>query len=121
MEKAIPQLPVDDLAAAKTFYVDRLGFRVLFEASEDGHSGLLGVARGGMEITLNSPMPGHGSDACVALRVEDTDFYYNEWSPKVKVLRAPKNEDWGARTFDLIDPFGNTIFVMGPVTGKQLL
>ena len=118
MEKAIPQFPVDDLAIAKAFYIDGLGFHVLWEASEDGHTGLLGIARGGMEITLNSPMPGHGGDACVALQVDDADFYYNEWSPKVKVLRAPKDEPWGARTFDLIDPFGNTIFVMGAVTGK---
>jgi hypothetical protein len=32
----------------------------------------------------------------------------------VTVLRPPRDEAWGARTFDLIDPFGNTIFVMGP-------
>ena len=118
MEKAIPHLPADDLAAAKAYYVDQLGFRIAWEYTEDGHSGLLGIARGGMEITLNSPMPGHGRDACVALQVDDTDFYYNEWSPKVRVLRAPKDDPWGARTFDLPDPFGNTIFVMGPVTGK---
>ena len=120
MEKAIPQLPADDLTAAKAFYVDQLGFRVLFEVTKDGHSGLLGVARGGIEITLFSPLSrsGHGRDACVALQVEDTDLYYNEWSPKVRVLRAPKDEPWGARTFDLPDLFGNTIFVMGPVTGK---
>lgn len=120
MEKAIPQLPADDLAVAKAFYVDQLGFRVLFEVTEDSHSGLLGVARGGIEITLFSPISGsgHGRDACVALQVEDTDSYYNEWSAKVRVLRAPKDEDWGARTFDLPDPFGNTIFVMGPVTAK---
>ena len=30
-------------------------------------------------------------------------------------LRVAK-EPWGARTFDGIEPFGNTIFVMGPVT-----
>jgi catechol 2,3-dioxygenase-like lactoylglutathione lyase family enzyme len=46
MEKATPILPTDDLATAKAFYVDGLGFRVTFEASGDGHSGLLGIARG---------------------------------------------------------------------------
>ena len=45
------------------------------------------------------------------------DAYFEEWSPRVHVLRAPHNEEWGARTFDLLDPFGNTIFVMGPTTG----
>jgi len=59
-------------------------------------------------------MPGHGRDACVSIEVDDADAYHQEWSAKVDVLRAPRDEDWGARTFDLIDPFGNTIFVMGP-------
>jgi hypothetical protein len=58
-------------------------------------------------------------NACVALQVDDTDNYYREWSSKVNVLRLPKDEEWGARTFDLLDPSGNTIFVMGPVTGAK--
>ena len=61
-------------------------------------------------------MPGHGREACVSLEVNDADSYYREWSAKVAVLRAPRDEEWGARTFDLLDPFGNTLFVMGPVS-----
>jgi catechol 2,3-dioxygenase-like lactoylglutathione lyase family enzyme len=115
MEQAIPILPADDLAVARAYYVDRLGFRVLFEASEDGRSGLLGLERGTIRLTLDSPMHGHGRNACVSLEVEDADAYYREWSAKVDVLRPPSDEEWNARTFDLLDPFGNTIFVMGPV------
>ncbi len=115
MERAIPILPTDDLAVAKAFYVDRFGFKVTFEASEDGHSGLLGIALGTIEITLDSPMRGHGRNACVAIHVNDTDRYYREWSSQVGIFRAPKDEDWGARTFDLLDPSGNTIFLMGPL------
>jgi len=118
MERAIPILPTEDLAIAKGFYVERLGFQVTFEVSQDGHSGLLGIALGTIEVTLDSPMSGHGRKACVALQVDDTDRYYREWSSKVETLRAPKNEDWGARTFDLLDPSGNTLFVMGPATTK---
>ncbi len=33
----------------------------------------------------------------------------------VEIRRAPRNEEWGARTFDIIDPFGNTLFFMGPI------
>jgi catechol 2,3-dioxygenase-like lactoylglutathione lyase family enzyme len=119
MERAIPILPVEDLATAKAFYVTKLGFRVLFENSENGSSGLLGIERGAIQITLDCPMQGHGRNACVALQVDDADAYYQEWHTKVDVLRAPKDEDWGARTFDLLDPSGNTIFVMGPVTGAN--
>ena len=114
MERAIPILPADDLAVAREFYADKLGFRVLYEVTDDGKSGLLGVGRGTIQITLDSPMDGHGRNACVSLEVDDADAYFREWSEKVDVLRAPKNEEWGARTFDLLDPFGNTIFVMGP-------
>jgi len=117
MERAIPILPTEDLAAAKAFYVGGLGFHVTFEVSEDGHSGLLGLARGTIEITLDSPMEGHGREGCVSLQVDDTDSYYREWSLMVNGLRPPKDEEWGARTFDLLDPSGNTILVMGPLTG----
>ena len=46
----------------------------------------------------------------------DADAYYDEWSSRVEIRRPPRNEHGGARTFDVIDPFGNTIFVMGPTT-----
>jgi uncharacterized glyoxalase superfamily protein PhnB len=114
MERAVPVLPVDDLGVAKEFYVDKLGFEVTFEYSEDGRSGLLGVRRGTIALTLDCPMEGHGRDACVTLEVESADRYYEEWRTRVEMRQAPKDEDWGARTFDVIDPFGNTIFVMGP-------
>lgn len=114
MERAVPILPADDLGVAKDFYASKLGFQIVFEASDDGETGLLGLARGTIQITLDSPMDGHGRNACVSLEVENADAYFEEWSKKVKVLRPPKNEPWGARTFDLLDPFGNTIFVMGP-------
>jgi hypothetical protein len=61
-------------------------------------------------------MSGHGRNACVSLDVHDADAYHREWSRKVAGLRAPRDEEWGARTFDLLDPSGNTIFVMGPTT-----
>ena len=115
MERAIPHLPADDLAVAKEFYVTKLGFQVAFEASDDGRSGILGLTRGGIHITVDSPMEGHGRNACVSLEVDNADVYFAEWSAKVDVLRPPRDESWGARTFDLLDPFGNTLFVMGPV------
>jgi catechol 2,3-dioxygenase-like lactoylglutathione lyase family enzyme len=46
MERAIPILPVEDLEAAKDFYVDRLGFDVRFEHRGNGKDGLPGVEMG---------------------------------------------------------------------------
>ena len=96
--------------------VDTLGFTVVFEATEDGRTGLLGVQRGGIYLTIDCPMAGHGGDACVAFEVEDADRYYEEWRGKVAINRPPTDEIWGARTFDLRDPFGNTLFVIQPLT-----
>ena len=59
MERAIPILPADDLKVAREFYVDRLGFDIRFEATEDGTQGLLGVARGTIWLTIDCPMSGH--------------------------------------------------------------
>lgn len=115
MERAIPILPVDDLDRAKRYYADGLGFDVTFDVRHEDGSGLLGVRRGGIALTLDCPMAGHGRDACVSLEVESADRYYDEWRQRVPVKRPPRNEEWGARTFDVTDPFGNTIFVMGPV------
>lgn len=114
-ERAIPILPGDDLARARAFYADQLGFAVTFEATDDGRNGLLGLARGGIALTIDCPMSGHGREACVALEVASADAYYLEWRDRVAIKRPPRDEPWGARTFDLTDPFGNTIFVMEPV------
>jgi len=114
MEQAVPILPADDLAVAKAFYVAKLGFRVLFESTQDGRDGILGLERGTIRLTIDSPMSGHGREACVSLRVDSADAYYDAWREVVEIRHPPKNESWGARTFDVIDPFGNTIFVIGP-------
>jgi hypothetical protein len=103
MERAIPILPTEDLAAAKMFYVERPGFSVRFEASRDGHSVTTWDKRGTIEITLDSLMNGHGRSACVALQVDDADSYYREWSSNVDVLPPARDEEWGARAFDLLD------------------
>jgi catechol 2,3-dioxygenase-like lactoylglutathione lyase family enzyme len=119
MERAVPILPADDLATARAFYIDALGFSVTFDTSADGQTGLLGLKRGTIELTLDCPMRDHGRDACVSFHVDDPDAYYREWSARVAVLRPPRDEEWGERTFDLIDPSGNTIFVMGPVRNNK--
>ena len=113
MERAVPILPADDLSVARQFYVDQLGFRVTFEET-DGKSGIMGLARGTIELTIDSPMNGHGREACVSLRVDNADRYYDEWRGRVDIAQPPRDESWGARTFSVSDPSGNTIFVIGP-------
>lgn len=51
----------------RTIHEDGLGFRVLFEASEDGRSGLLGLERGTIRLTLDSPQQCPGLQANLVL------------------------------------------------------
>ena len=82
-ELAVPVLPIEDLDIAKRFYVDQLGFTLAWEyRDESGRQGMLGVQRGGMKITLDCPMSGHGRNACVSLEVESADRDYEEWKGK---------------------------------------
>jgi uncharacterized glyoxalase superfamily protein PhnB len=108
MELAIPVLPADDLGVAKAFYVDALGFDVAFEVTEDGRTGLLGVQRGTIQITLDCPMDGHGRHACVSLRVDNADRYYDEWSARTEVKAPRRNQPWAREDLRRTDPFGNT-------------
>lgn len=115
MERAVPILPADDLSVARAFYVSALGFRVAWQATEDGRTGLMGLERGTISITIDAPMSGHGRQACVSLLVDSADAYYREWRERIQIEAPPRDEPWGARTFSVTDPSGNTIFVMGPL------
>lgn len=116
-ERAVPVLPGDDIRVAREFYVGKLGFTVVWEETAEGSEGIMGLERGGIELTIDCPMSGHGRDACVSLRVDDTDRYYEEWRGEVDIRQPPRDEYWGARTFGFTDPSGNTIFVIGPIPG----
>lgn len=112
MSIAVSNLPATDLLVAKEFYVDKLGFRVIFEASEDGHTGLVGLEKDGMRINIDAPMDGHGRQACVSLEVDDIDALYAEWSVRIGLTTPPVMQPWGARTFEFQDPDDNTVFVL---------
>lgn len=114
IERAVPVLPGDDLRVVREFYVDKLGFTVQWQASEDGRNGIMGLARGTIELTIDCPMSGHGRNVCASLLVNSADALYEEWRQKVEMKRPPVDETWDARTFGVTDPFGNTIFVIGP-------
>lgn len=113
-ERAVPNLPADDLQVAKDFYVGRLGFSVIYEATEDGKSGVMGVQRGGFILHIDAPMSGHGRNVVTTLQVEDTDALYDRWCDQVEMQRPPRNEEWGGRTFGVTDPSGNLLYVVGP-------
>jgi uncharacterized glyoxalase superfamily protein PhnB len=114
MERAIPNLPADDLQKAKAFYVGQLGFTITYEATEDGTNGVMGLQRGGFLLHLDAPMSGHGRNVVVTLEVDDADALFEQWRDATYIERSPRDEEWGGRTFGVADPFGNLLYVVGP-------
>jgi catechol 2,3-dioxygenase-like lactoylglutathione lyase family enzyme len=115
MSLAIRNLPAVDLNAARRFYVDRLGFKVIFDSSDGGAEGLVGLERDGMRINIDAPMDGHGRKACVTLEVDNIEALHAEWIKALNLDEPLIDQPWGARPFGFQDPDDNTVFVLGNV------
>ena len=110
--RTIPILRMFDIAKAREFYLDWLGFAVAFEHRFAPDLPLyLGIARGALELHLSE----HHGDASPGahIRVETTglDALHAELSAKRYRYGRPGIETmpWGARELTAHDPFGNRI------------
>lgn len=120
-DRVTANLPARDLAAAGDFYA-RLGFATVFR-----DEGWMILTRDPLEIEF-FPHPGldpweSWASACV--RVADADRLFAEWSaadlPALGIprLTAPRDEDFGLRSFALVDPDGNLLRVLSPLGGES--
>ncbi len=104
-------LTVKDIMESLTYYRDKLGFDVAFEYGKPTF--YVGLCSG--EVTLHlvaasqTPrLPGHGA---VSIIVDDVDALHADLMKRgAKVLKAPKDYDYGLRDFDVADLDGNMIF-----------
>src|SRR6266478_7547929 len=104
-------LTVKDIMESLAYYRDKLGFDVAFEYGKPTF--YVGLCSG--EVTLHliaasqTPrQPGHGA---VSIIVDDVDALHADLMKRgAKVLKAPKDYDYGLRDFDVADLDGNMIF-----------
>lgn len=115
-ELEVVTLFVEDVAAAKTFYVDILGTEVLFE--DDGSAVvklsnlLINLLQVENAPTLVEPVavggPSAGPRALYTIRVDDVDAAHAELKSRgARFLNGPIDRDWGRRTAAFADPAGN--------------
>ena len=107
---------VEDVEAAKAFYVDVLGTEVIFgdEASavvklENLMINLLQVANA-PELVEPAKVGGStgGARALYTIKVDDTDAAYEELTSRgATFLNGPIDRPWGRRTAAFADPAGN--------------
>lgn len=114
----IPILRMFDVAKAREFYLDYLGFKVDFEHRFHEEAPLfMGLSRDGVRIFL-SEHHGDGSPG-VHVRVETSGVrdFHRELSSKMYRYMNPRiiEREWGARELSVVDPFGNTLIFSEPI------
>jgi predicted enzyme related to lactoylglutathione lyase len=110
LEKALPELPFNDVAAAIAYYVDVLGFSINY-AQHD-----LGVMeRDEVTILLIQRTERHTGIGSVGFYIEDADKLYAELQAKGANLQGePVSWPWGLRNFQVLDPEGNRLTFSQP-------
>lgn len=112
VEQVIPILRIFDLAKAKEFYVDYLGFRVEWEHRfEENAPAYLQIVRDGLTFHLSE----HHGDACpgstVFVWMTGLEAFHAELAAKNYKYLRPGIETtfYGSRSVETTDPFGNRI------------
>jgi uncharacterized glyoxalase superfamily protein PhnB len=110
--RTIPILRIFDVAKAKEFYVDFLGFTLDWEHHfEESTPAYMQVSRAGLSLHLSE----HHGDACPGSTVfvwmtGIDEFHLEITSRNYKYLRPGiERAFYGARCMQVIDPFGNRI------------
>ncbi len=118
--KTIPMLRIFDVAKAKEFYVDFLGFQIDWEHRTDGTPPVfMQVSRGDLTLYLTE----HHGDACpgsaVFVWMTGLDAFHAEINGKGYLYMRPGIEDtfYGSRQVSVYDPFGNKIHFNEKVSG----
>lgn len=101
-----------DEARMREFYVDFLGFTLLFEHRfEPGLPLYCGLKRDACELHLSEHHGDASPGASVRVAVDDVDALAAELLAKHHRHARPQVEQqpWGTRDFTVTDPFGNRI------------
>jgi catechol 2,3-dioxygenase-like lactoylglutathione lyase family enzyme len=111
MQASTTVLTVSDLQASLAYYRDKLGFDIAFQfGTPSFYAGLFsGKVRLHLIAADHAPRPpGHGA---VAIDVDDVDALHTELVTRgAKILKAPANQAYGLRDFDVADLDGNMLF-----------
>jgi len=112
LKSAVPTLRMFDIAKAREFYLDYLGFKVDFEHRFHENAPLfMGISRGDVVLFL-SEHHGDGTPGThVLIETEGVDALLAELKAKKYRYMNPgiQVQDWGRRDLVVADPFGNKI------------
>ena len=117
MKPPVPVLRSFSQAEARAFYIDWLGFGVVFEhrfGPDMPH--YMAVRRGACELHISEHHGDATPGSAIRIEVEDLDALLAELSGRPFARLRPAIEDmpWGFREIRLTDPFGNRLVFCQP-------
>ena len=118
LQPPIPVLRIFDLALAKAFYVDWLGFKVDWEHRfEPGAPAYLQIARGPVVLHLSEHYGDCSPGAKVFVNTDDVEALHRElWSrPNPNMRPGVERAPWNAKVLEVTDPFGNRLCFNQPL------
>lgn len=109
---AVPEIPVQSIDLARTYYVNVLGFT--FDWGDEA-GGIAGVSRGQCRLFLTnsgfrSAVRGTIGPVVIWLNVsskQEVDALHAEWSRKARIVAPPEDKPWLLREFTAVDSDGN--------------
>lgn len=115
-----PNLIVQDIDRATTFYRDVLGFSIKTTVPDAPPFVFVWLERDEVPVFLNDPgaveqdMPGArtrvpGGTATLFFVVSDVDAYHQTVSPRARVVMPLKTQFYGMREFAIEDPDGHIL------------
>jgi catechol 2,3-dioxygenase-like lactoylglutathione lyase family enzyme len=110
--KAIPILRIFDLAKAREFYLEFLGFRLDWEHRFAPDLPVyMQVSRGALVLHLSEHHGDASPGAGVLVRTHGLDELHRELTARDYRHMRPGIEPtpWGARLMEVVDPFGNRL------------
>jgi uncharacterized glyoxalase superfamily protein PhnB len=110
--RTTPILRIFDEAKAREFYLDYLGFTVVFEHRFEPQLPLyMGIARGACVLHLSEHHGDASPGASMRIEVSDIDGLHAELADKAYRHSRPAVQamPWGTRDMTVTDPFGNRL------------
>ncbi len=110
--KATPVFRMFDIAKAREFYVDWLGFRVTFEHRfGDDFPLYMGLERDGLELHLSEHHGDATPGSAVRIEVSDVAALHAELNARPYRFAKPgiEAQPWGTQELSVTDPFGNRL------------
>jgi uncharacterized glyoxalase superfamily protein PhnB len=112
LSRTSPILRVFDEAKAREFYLDFLGFEIVFEHRfEPGMPLYMGIRCGECSLHLSEHHGDASPGASLRIQADDIDALCAALSAKAYKHARPvvQTMPWGTRDFTVTDPFGNRL------------